>query len=308
MMATLCILGSMFKKVLFISLFLLVATYSYSQNIDNSSQQVDAEEVSVEENFDPDASGASMPNVGIANEKPIEDIAEGSGTVRYSGVAIRAKPASSARVLRTASQSEKVLILGEIDDWLYVRMYNNREGYIMKKYVRTGRVFRDESSSQHSMDKTASFEIHDIVNKFNESIKNSVYAKKYKTMPIIEIRDERIIQEVMSITFFYSCIDAAGHPIPSYKKNDLQNQMIKLLELIISRLLLSEVDVIKIIINTPNFDDKGNMLRNMNLYSEITINREELKLEEVKDNISTIWESVASNMNIKELFADYPSN
>lgn len=294
---------SVLKKIFLVLCFFLVSSLSYSQENDFNNE--DTEEI---ENEDPDASGAAMPNVGIADEKPIEDVVEGSGAIRYSGVAIREKPTTNSRILRTTTQSEKVLILGENGDWLHVRMYNNREGYVHKDYVRTERIFRDESDTKHSMDKTASFEINGIIDRFNSLILQSPYAKKYQVVPQLKLLDERKINNIMTLTFLYSGVNMQGEMVPSYKKNDLQKQMKNLMELIFSRLLLTDIVIFKIVINTPIFDDLGNVTNEVNKYSELVIKNENIKLEDIRENLSLIWNHIESNMNTDELFLDFPSN
>ncbi len=291
------------KKIFLVLCFFLVSSLSYGQESDFISG--DAEEI---ENEDPDASGAAMPNVGIVDEKPIEDVVEGSGSIRYSGVAIREKPTINSRVLRSTTQSEKVLILGENGDWLHVRMYNNREGYVHKDYVRTERIFIDESATKNSMDKTASFEINGIIDRFNDLILQSPYAKKYQVVPQLKLLDERKINNIMTLTFLYSGVNMQGEIVPSYKKNDLQKQMKNLMELIFSRLLLTDIVIFKIVINTPIFNDLGDVTNEVNKYSELVIKNENIKLEDIKENLSLIWNYIESNMNTDELFLDFPSN
>ena len=273
-MAILCISGSMYRLlfVLFIALFCM----------------------------------AFFHQEAFAQSKQANDIAEGSGTVIYSGVSVRAEPNTDSKVLRTASKSEKVLILSENGDWLKVRMGNGKEGYINKKYVRMGRVFRDESSTTNSMDKKASFEIQDILGRFNSILRNSSYAAKYQAVPMIELKDARKSKGVMTLTFVYSCINLEGQMIPSYKKNMLQSQMIGVLELIFAKLLLTDTDIFKIIINIPQFDDKGQVINIDKPYAEITVNNSDVELENIKNNVSNIWSYAKINIGSDELFADFP--
>ncbi len=295
MTVILSILGSMYRLI-FVAIFICVTfNLSYSQYIDE------------DENNNPDESGLPMPNIAISDEKPIDDVAEGSGTIRHTGVSIREKPSLTSKVLRSANQSEKVLILGEDGDWYHVRMYNNREGYVHKRYVRTARVFRDESATTNSMDKTASFEIIDIIDRFNNTLKNSPYAKKFQVVPELQLVDARKSKGVMTLTFIYSCVNLDGKKIPSLKRNDLQNQMINLLELIFARLILTETDVFNIIIMSPNFNEEGNVTDLKRNYAEITFNNEDIKLEDIKENISNIWKYIDSDIDKKQLFVGFPS-
>ena len=236
------------------------------------------------------------------------EVAEGSGTVLHSGVSVRVKPDIKSKVIRTANKSEKVLILGESGSWLKVRLGNGKEGYISRQYVRTERTFRDETSTSNSMDKKASFEIQDIINRFNETLKTSPYAAKYQVIPNLALSDARKSKGVMTLTFIYSSVDINGKMLPSYKRNDLQAQMKGLLELIFAKLVLTDTDIFKIIINIPRFSDEGEVLSTDKPYAEIVIDNSNVDLQNIKDNVSDIWRYGKMSIPSEELFADFPSS
>ncbi len=255
---------------------------------------------------DPDESGPAMPNVGIMADKPITEVVEGSGTVRHSGVSVRERPDINSKVLRTASQSEKVLIIGESGDWLKVKMYNNQEGWISRRYVRTERIFRDESTTTNSMDKKTSFEIEDLIVRFNETLKESPFAAKYQIIPMLRLADARKSGGVMTLTFIYSCVDLEGRMLPSYKKNQLRPQMKRLLELIFAKLMLTDTEVFRIVINVPDFSPEGRVLDTAKPYAEIRINHADVAMDEIKDDGGRIWKYAESTVPVDELFSAFP--
>lgn len=256
---------------------------------------------------DPDGSGPAMPNVGVMVNKPIIEIVEGSGTIVYSGVSVRERPDTSSKILRTVSQSEKVLITGESGDWLKVKMYNNQEGWVNRRYVRTERIFRDESTTTNSMDKKTSFEIEDLIVRFNGILKKSPFAAKYQMIPMLRLADARKSGGVMTLTFIYSCVDLEGKMLPSYKKNQLRPQMKRLLELIFAKLILTDTEVFRIKINAPDFGPEGRVLDTAKPYAEIRINRADVAMEEIMDDGGRIWMYAESSVPEDELFSAFPA-
>lgn len=255
---------------------------------------------------DPDEAGLAMPNVGIMEEEPITDIAEGSGTVNYSGVSIRAKPDINSKVLRTASRSEKVLIIGESGEWLKIRMYNNQEGYINRKYVRMGRIFREESANADSVDKKISFEIEDLIIRFNDTLKKSSFAQKYQIVPTLDLTGAVKTGSTITLSFIYSCIDLEGQMLPSYKKNQLRPHMKRFLELIFAKLMLADADAFRIIINVPNFGTDGRVIDTGRSYAEIRIKRADVPMDEIRTDASNIWRYAESSVPADELFSAFP--
>ena len=73
-----------------------------------------------------------MPNIGISEEKQIVEVVEGVGHIPYNRVPFCAAPSLKSRILRYSSGAEKVILIGETDDWYRVIMYNNEEAYIQK--------------------------------------------------------------------------------------------------------------------------------------------------------------------------------
>ena len=250
--------------------------------------------------------GAAMPSIGISEEKVIVEVVEGVGHIPYNKTAFRDKPSLKGKVLRYSSGAEKVILIGETQDWYKVIMYNNKEAYIQKKYVRTTKLFMDETVARNQMNKTLSIELDDLLAKFEDTLSNSNYTKKNQIRPMFKLVDAKKIKNIVTLTFFYSCADTLGHPIPSYNDNDLSAYMQQLLELVLGRLILSPAEEFKIVIKVPTYDDKGNVVDYSKEYAVISLNPANVNMEEVRSKNISILSLAQSTIPINDLFKTYP--
>lgn len=255
---------------------------------------------------DPDEAGVAMPNVGIIEAESIVEIIEGVGTVLFSNVAFRTAPGTEGELIRYAAQGERVLLIGESGEWLKVQMYTNAEAFIHKKYVRTNKIARDERTTLNNMNKHTSIIIGDIINRFNETLKNSSFAKKYKIIPYFNVVDERKIKNKMAITFVYSCVDLDNKMIPSYNENLLRHEMLGLLQVIFSKLLLTDTESYELIIKVPVFNENGEVKDLSKIYSTITLDAKDVDMKVFKEDESKIWLYVKPSIPINDLFKRYP--
>ena len=69
--------------------------------------------------------------------------------------------------------------------------------------------------------KRRKWRLEDLLEKFDATLENSSYAKKYQVRPIFELVDARNVKNKVTLIFHYACADLKGKPIPSYKDNDL---------------------------------------------------------------------------------------
>ena len=152
----------MYKTVLILIITVCFSSYVFAQAAVNGAVNTNAnaaanEQFAPNEEADnPDEAGAGMPNIGISEEKQIVEVVEGVGHIPYNRVPFCAAPSLKSRILRYSSGAEKVILIGETDDWYRVIMYNNEEAYIQKKYVRTTKLFMDETVAKNQMNKTIS--------------------------------------------------------------------------------------------------------------------------------------------------------
>ena len=234
------------------------------------------------------------------------EVVEGVGHIPYNKTAFRDKPSLKGKVLRYSSGAEKVILIGETQDWYKVIMYNNQEAYIQKKYVRTTKLFMDETVARNQMNKTLSIELDDLLAKFEDTLSNSNYTKKNQIRPMFKLVDAKKIKNIVTLTFFYSCADTLGHPIPSYNDNDLSAYMQQLLELVLGRLILSPAEEFKIVIKVPTYDDKGNVVDYSKEYAVISLNPANVNMEEVRSKNISILSLAQSTIPINDLFKTYP--
>lgn len=255
---------------------------------------------------DPDEAGTAMPNVGIIEAESIIELIEGVGTVLFSNVAFRAAPGIEGELIRYAAQGERVLLIGESGEWLKVQMYTNAEAYINKKYVRTNKIARDERTTFNNMNKHTSIIIGDIISRFNETLTNSSFAKKYKIIPYLSVVDERKVKDKMTITFVYSCVDLDNKMIPSYNENLLRQEMLGLLQVIFSKLLLTDTESYELIIKVPVFSENGEVKDLSKIYATISLDAKDVDMKVFKEDESKIWLYAKPSIPIKELFERYP--
>ena len=195
----------MYKTVLILIITVCFSSYVFAQAAVNGAVNTNAnaaanEQFAPNEEADnPDEAGAGMPNIGISEEKQIVEVVEGVGHIPYNRVPFCAAPSLKSRILRYSSGAEKVILIGETDDWYRVIMYNNEEAYIQKKYVRTTKLFMDETVAKNQMNKTISIELEDLLNKFDDTLENSSYAKKYQIRPIFELVDAKNIKNNVTL-------------------------------------------------------------------------------------------------------------
>ncbi|HIZ89415.1 MAG TPA: SH3 domain-containing protein [Candidatus Mucispirillum faecigallinarum] len=299
----------MYKIFLTIIITVCFSFVSYAE--ENAAAPQGTDEMNTEfapndEAYNPDEAGAAMPNIGISEEKPIVEVVEGVGHIPYNRMPFRAGPSLKSKVLRYSSGAEKVILIGETDDWYKVIMYNNQEAYIQKRYVRTTKVFMDETVTKNKMNKTVSIALDDLLAKFDETIENSNYAKKHQARPVFNMVDARNVRNIVTLTFHYACADLNGRPIPSYNENTLYEYMQKLVDLILGRLVLSNAEQFNIIIKIPDFDENGNVIDFDKEYANIVLTPDKVNIDKIhKENIS-ILSLAECNIPVKDLFKVFP--
>lgn len=286
--------------------------YAFAQTIENNVVNNNANNTSSEqfapneEADNPDEAGAAMPNIGISEEKQIVEVVEGVGHIPYNRMPFRAGPSLKSKVLRYSSGAEKVILIGETDDWYKVIMYNNDEAYIQKKYVRTTKLFMDETVAKNHMNKTVSIELEDLLQKFDAVLENSSYAKKYQVRPIFKLIDARNVKNKVTLIFHYACADIQGKPIPSYNDNDLYIYMQQLVDLILGRLILTNAESFNIIIKVPTYDDTGNVVDFEKEYANILLTPDKVDIEKIRKESVSILSLAECNIPVKELFKIFP--
>ncbi len=297
----------MYKIVLTLIITVCFSSYALAQAAGNNASNTASEQFAPNEEADnPDEAGAAMPNIGISEEKQIVEVVEGVGHIPYNRMPFRAGPSLKSKVLRYSSGAEKVILIGEVDDWYKVIMYNNDEAYIQKKYVRTTKLFMDETVSKNHMNKTVSIELEDLLQKFDAALENSSYAKKHQVRPIFELIDARNVKNKVTLIFHYACADLQGKPIPSYNDNDLYTYMQQLVDLILGRLVLTSAESFNIIIKIPAYDESGNVIDFEKEYANILLMHDKVNIEKIRKENVSILSLAECNIPVKDLFKVFP--
>lgn len=288
-------------KIIFTFIITICFSFSLLAQVNTDKPSTLEEDIN-----NPDEAGIPMPNVGILLEEPIIEVVEGVGHVPYNRIPFRTEPKITAKVLRYSAGAEKVLLIGEVDDWYKVIMYDNREAYIQKKYVRAVKLFVDETATDSRINKTFSFELADLLHKFDTALANSNYAKKNQARPIFELIEANNVKDKITLLFHYAYADLNNKPIPSYSNNNLYEYMQQFLDLILGKLILTDAESFNIIINIPTFNDNGTVINFNKEYAKILIKPENIDIDKIrKDNIS-ILSLAESSVPIKDLFKIFP--
>lgn len=298
----------MYKLLLVLVITVCFSFVSFAREISsvNMNEGISVQFAPSEEADNPDEAGAAMPNVGISEEKQIIEVVEGVGHIPYDRMPFRSAPSLKARVLRYSSGAEKVILIGETDDWYKVIMYNNNEAYIQKKYVRTTKLFMDETVTKNRMNKTASIELEYLLDKFDKTLKNSNYAKKNQVRPVFMLVDANNKKNNVTLIFHYACVDLNGTPIPSYNNNNLYIQMQQLLDLILGKLVLTNAETFNIIIKIPSYDENGNVIDFETEYANIVLMSDNVDIEKVRKDNTSILSFAECSMPIEDLFKVFP--
>ena len=207
-------------RILFLLLTLFFAVEnSMAQSAEDIVAPKHSDFAGMDEAENPDEAGAAMPSIGISEEKVIVEVVEGVGHIPYNKTAFRDKPSLKGKVLRYSSGAEKVILIGETQDWYKVIMYNNQEAYIQKKYVRTTKLFMDETVARNQMNKTLSIELDDLLAKFEDTLSNSNYTKnKVSTVGKLLDSQYNIVEVVPMVLYSDIKYDDKGNVVDYSKE------------------------------------------------------------------------------------------
>lgn len=281
-------------RVLFVLVTLFFAGNLYAQqvNVDNETMQQEVEK--------------PTSNIGISSEQAPKELVEGVGNVPYNKVAFRTGPSLKHNVIRYSAGAEKVLLIGESGDWFKVIMHNGEQAYIQKRYVRTVKIFIDETVVKNQMNKTLSYELSELLYKYDKTMSNSSYLKKYHTRPMLDMVDARNVKNVVILTFNYSCVTETGRPIPSYNNNPFANNLKQLLEIILGKLVLTNADKYNIVIKVPTFDNEGNVLHYNKEYVTISLDPAKVDISNVRKDEQSLLSLSTVSIKLDDLFKEYP--
>ncbi|MDR2105106.1 MAG: SH3 domain-containing protein [Deferribacteraceae bacterium] len=257
---------------------------------------------------DPEEQQIPLPFGESFEEGPsIDDVIEGVGTVLYSTVPVYEKPEKSGKPIRYAIPTEKVIIIANNSQWYNVRMLNGKNGFIEKRYLKTAKLFYNESYTTFHMDKRVSVELQDMVKRFNDMLADSLYSRKYKVIPRISIVSSVKKKEEITITLEYSAVDNFGMVVPSRQENTLKNEVRNFVELLLMRLLPTGAEKYVIIVQKPVFSATGRVVNIQGKYAEITLDHSDVDVSKLKnDSFGYIFSVAKSDISADKLFEDFP--
>ena len=275
----------------------------------------DAEENSIDTEYDElivdsynDEQPLVLPQGEMFKEGPsIKDVIEGVGTVISSITPVYVAPDKRSDIMRHAISGEKVTILSNDEEWFCVRMYNGRDGFVETRNIRTVKVFHDESLTASQMDKRLNVELHALIDKFNHTLKESVYARKFKIIPRLAIINSYKKNDVITVTLEYSAVDIGGKVVPSMQPNALSAEMRDFIEIFFMKMLPSRMTGYTIIIRKPTFSATGHTLNIQGDYAEITVTHDDVKVDKLKRQRGRVLEVAKCSMPVEKLFTDFPN-
>lgn len=238
-----------------------------------------------------------------------EQVVEGVGTVAYATVPIYTEAAKTSKLMRYAIPGEKVTITGYNEAWFSVRLYNGRTGFIERRHLKTVKVFYDESITTNYMDKRLNVELKELSERFNGTIRQSIYLGKYQIAPRLVMIDSAKRNNIITITMEYSAINNAGAIIPSRQSNDLQLQLQDFVELVFKKMLPSMADSYVIIVRKPVFSIRGQVLNTQGIYAQLTLSAKDIDPGQVKSRAEQdkrLLTAVESTVDLEDLFKEFP--
>jgi hypothetical protein len=281
---------------IFLSLFLFAAL-SFAQTA-----------VDFDEAEDPEEQRIPLPVGENFEEGPsIDDVIEGVGTVIYSAVPVYEKPEKTVKPLRYAVPTEKVIIIANNSQWYNIRMSNGKNGFVERRYIKTAKLFYNESYTTFHMDKRVGVELQDMVKRFNNTLSDSVYSSKFKVIPRVNIVTSEKKKEEITLTIEYCAVDNFGMVVPSRQDNALRNEVQNFVELLFMKLLPTGAEKYTIIVQKPVFSTTGRVINTQGKYAEIILKHADVDVEKLKTGTAgVILAAAKSDVDADKLFADFP--
>jgi len=186
-------------------------------------------------------------------------------------------------------------------------MYNGKEGCLEKHNIKIVRVFHDESVTLNNMDKRLNVELHVLANKFNNTLRESVYAAKYQIIPRLTIVNSARRDNTILITMEYSAVDIKGTIVPSMQVNLLNAEMRYFVELLFMKMLTTNAAEYWILIRKPVFSPDGRVLNTQGEYAEIRVKHDDVPLSELKRQKGKVLSAAKCSKPVEELFTDFPN-
>ncbi len=296
--------GTMFKLI--VCCLLAVLMFAGAANAQNTGENGDME--FDESTFDPDDQPVILPKGEMFEEGPaIADVIEGVGTIVYATVPVYTTPDKKSKIMRYAIPGEKVTITANNEEWFCVRMYNGKEGFVEKRNVKTMKVFYDESVTSNYMDKRLNVELHDLIDKFNATLNDSVYVRKFQIIPRLAMVTSAKRNNIITVTLEYSAVDINGTVIPSMQTNALSAKMRDFIELFFMKMLPSKATEYQIIIRKPVFSSTGQVLNTQGEYADIKVVHNDVPVNELKRQHGKVLGVAKCSMPMEQLFLKFPN-
>jgi hypothetical protein len=156
------------------------------------------------------------------------------------------------------------------------------------------------------MDKRISVEITELVQQFNNALRDSIYAEKYQIIPRLAIINSAKQQNIITITLEYSAIDRFGSIIPSRQENRLAPTMREFIGLLYLKMLPAEAEAYRFVITCPVFNDNGQVLNMQGKYAEVTLEHGNVDIERIIRGVD-IYTLTTDSLEDRELFQDFPN-
>jgi hypothetical protein len=265
-------------------------------------------QLNFEDNDDPEEQQIPLPWGENFEEGPtIDDVVEGVGTVTYSAVPVYEKPEKKDKPMRYALPGEKVIIIANNSQWFNIRMYNGKNGFVERRYLKTAKLFYNESYTSTHMDKRVGVELQDMVKRFNDTLSDSMYSRKFKVIPRINIVSAVKKKEEIILTIEYSAVDNFGMVVPSRQENALKQEVRNFVELLFMRLLPTGAEKYTVVVQKPVFSATGRVVNIQGKYAEITLDHKDVEVHKLKNEaFGSILAAAKSDVAADKLFEDFP--
>ena len=269
--------------------------------------QIDIDDMLIEDNGDYEIILRVPMNEVVFDATPfVGDFIEGVARVAYATVPVHTYPNRTSQIVRLALPGEMVMITSNNGEWFGVRMFNGRLGFVERHRLRTVRIFFDESITTNHMNKRLNIELHDIIQRFNRVMSESIYLEKFHIVPRFTMSNSSMFGGTIAITLEYSAVDINGNIIPSRQVNDLRGELQNFIELIFMKMLTVRARSYVINIKQPQFSSNGRVLNMNGEYATLTLVYDDTITDRMRSPNRNILGLVTSTMPINDLFRMYP--
>lgn len=162
-----------------------------------------------------------------------EEYIERLGIVKENCYVLKS-PSNEAKKMAQLHKNQTVVISGEKGNYYKIQLNNYTSGYVNMSYIDFKNVLKDEKY-QYSL-KKITYDIRNILDKFNKKLNNAVYYKINGNIPQLSLNRCYIEDQVLVVELIYSCNKRQVKGVVKINE-EVSNIMNKLIEVIFYKMI-----------------------------------------------------------------------